>query len=350
MGQTTGISWTDSTWSPLRARVKDDALEIASKKGYASLVQILSATKPNGELRTPPGKVGHHCEHASPGCGNCYSETNNGRCLPANGTGLPFDRRSRDLVDMFLDEKIMEWPLRWKKARRIFVESQSDLFGEFVPFAEILRVHIVMLTANQHTYQLLTKRADRMKEFYLWWDRTCPGHATPENLWLGVSVEDQQRADERIPILLQTPAAVRWISYEPALGPVDFLYSKTVWPDGPQMCCSGDECGCKGMPTEPPLIQGMSGEHIAWIVVGGESGPGARPFDTAWARSVIAQCSSASVPVFMKQLGRHPLVMKEVGTGKGGSHVPIPLKDRKGGDMSEWPADLRIRQFPEVAR
>ncbi len=236
MGAKTDIAWSDSTWSPLRARIKPDALAIANAKGYQSLVQILTATKENGELRSPPGKVGHHCEHASHGCNLCYSDTWNGRCLPGGGTGLPFDRRSRDLVDMFLDEKILMWPLKWKTGRRIFVESQSDLFGEFVPDEMIDRVFATMLRCVQgHVFQLLTKRAGRMPEYML---NAMPRVAKllepelgafpegivwpPRNVWLGVSVEDQQRADERIPLLLQTPAAVRWVSYEPALGPIDF--------------------------------------------------------------------------------------------------------------------------------
>src|ERR1700730_8515768 len=111
MGLKTSISWTDSTWSPLRARVKADAAQIARDKGYTSLIQIAEKMA---------GHIGPHCEHVSEGCGRCYSGTNNGRCLPNNGTGLPFDRRSRDLVDIFLDEKILLQPLKWRKPRKIF--------------------------------------------------------------------------------------------------------------------------------------------------------------------------------------------------------------------------------------
>src|SRR5271167_829951 len=118
MGQTTHIQWCDATWSPLRVKVKADAAAIAKAKGYTSLVNIAAKMA---------GHVGPHCEHVSHGCDNCYAETNNGRCLPANGTGLPYDRRSRDLVEAFVDKKIMEQPLRWRAPKKIFVMNQSDL-------------------------------------------------------------------------------------------------------------------------------------------------------------------------------------------------------------------------------
>ena len=142
--------------------------------------------------------------------------------------------------------------------------------------------------------------------------------------WLGVSVEDQATADERIPLLLQTPATVRWVSYEPALAPVDF----SPW---------------------------FSRAGLDFIVIGGESGPGARPFDLAWARSVIAQCREAGVPVFLKQIGACPFDSDNKWITRGGG-VVIPvasewsiherLRDRKGGDPTEWPEDVRVREFP----
>ena len=157
MGQSTGISWTDSTWSPLRVRVKNDAPDIAKAKGYISLVRIAEKMV---------GHVGPHCEHVSEGCRECYSGTNNHRCLPANGTGLPFDRRSRDLVDPFIDEKILAQPMHWKGGRKIFVENQSDLFGEWVPEEDIDQVFAVMALCPQHisgAYE--TPRADAKVPF-----------------------------------------------------------------------------------------------------------------------------------------------------------------------------------------
>jgi protein gp37 len=343
MGQKTSIQWTDCTWSPLRARVKADAAEIAREKGYASLAQIAEKMA---------GHVGPHCEHVSPGCENCYSGTNNHRCLPANGTGLPFDRRSRDLVDGFIDEKILTQPLGWRTPRKVFVENQSDLFGEWVTDEQIDRVFAVMALTPHITYQVLTKRAGRMLDHMLRLARSIDpleraarslGYTFkfegleggkfsilpwPLPIWLGVSVENQATADERIPLLLQTPAAVRFVSYEPALGPVDFqraaepfFRDKTV------------------IQEFKPLL------GLDWVIVGGESGPGARPFDIEWARNTIAQCKTAGVACFVKQLGGGPEGSLRP---KLYPNRPIPLLDRKGGDWEEWPKDLRVRDFPEA--
>lgn len=367
----TKIEWTDSTWSPLRVRVRHDAAEIAKAKGYTSLVEIA------GKMA---GRVGPHCEHVSPGCENCYAETNNHRCLPANGTGLPYDRRSRDLVEAFVDEKILLQPLRWKKvfidcemcgatvrdtcmhgsaltpgrwrARRIFVENQSDIFGEWYTDEMLDRIFAVMALAPQHTFQILTKRPERMLEYLA--DRDH-GHACgriaavvmkmrhergdhrpvgplphlyPGAIWwplanvhLGVSVENQANADERIPLLLRTPADVRFISAEPLLGP---LYLR--------------RCGL-------PLALDM-GATLDWVIVGGESGPGARSMQVKWAQSIVEQCEAADVSCFVKQLGANPLVNTEPGVPLLSS---LDLSDKKGGDWNEWPEGLRIREFPEVS-
>jgi protein gp37 len=143
------------------------------------------------------------------------------------------------------------------------------------------------------------------------------------NVWLGVSVEDQKTADERIPLLLKTPAAVRFVSYEPALGPVDF----ERWVD-----------------------RTTDGSGIDWLIIGGESGPGARPCDIEWIRSAVRQCKAAGVAVFMKQLGAKPgKSIRAPDSDHSGRDYwePIKLKSRKGGDPTEWPADLRVREFPK---
>lgn len=328
MGAKTGISWTDATWTPIRARVKPDAAAIAEQKGYGSLVQI---------AKDMAGRVGPHCEKASPGCANCYSETNNSRCLPHNGTGLPFDRRSRDLVDIHLDEKILLQPLRWKKGRRIFVCSQTDLFGEFVPDDLIDRVFAVMALCPQHTFQVLTKRADRMAGYITARPDSMEiyrlamllsistkrkgriGESTKfplPNVWLGVSIEDQRRADERIPHLLRTPAAVRFLSCEPLIEEID-------------------------------IRQYLEGINLC--ITGGESGPGARPFDLSWARSLRDQCESAGVAYFLKQLGSNAMgfFRPDINIQPG---APFQTKDRSGADPAEFPEDLRIQQMPEVRR
>jgi len=166
------------------------------------------------------------------------------------------------------------------------------------------------------------------------------------NVWLGVSVENQHFADERIPLLLQTPAAVRFISAEPLLGPVD-LHS--------------------------PVLEADSDGYLDWVIVGGESGAGARPFAVAWARSIVAQCQAAGVPVFVKQLGADVRDRNDAGFDGcsptswpesieerdaieyelsgyredwQGAEVRVHLRDRKGGDMAEWPSDLQVREFP----
>lgn len=371
MGAKTAISWSNSTWTPIRARVKPDAAAIAEQKGYGSLVQIAAKMA---------GRVGPHCEKTSPGCQNCYSETNNCRCLPHNGTGLPFDRRSRDLVDIHLDEKILLQPLRWKKGRRIFVCSQTDLFGEFVPDELIDRVFAVMALCPQHTFQVLTKRADRMAGYITARPDSMEiyrlamllsistkrkgriGESTKfplPNVWLGVSIEDQRRADERIPHLLRTPAAVRFLSCEPLLEGLDLLYPESINPV--RWCCGGTDCGCMGKPIEPPLLH-----DIDWVIVGGESGPGARPFNVRWARDLIRQCREAGAACFVKQLGSIPVVEPcsqhhfDFGEGIGRKakfsamdklHPSTGLwrvhfMDRAGADPSEWPEDLKLQEFP----
>jgi len=327
MGSKSTIQWTDASWTPIRARVKEDAAAIATAKGYTSLVQIATDMA---------GHVGPHCEHVSDGCTKCYSETGNGRCLTHNGTGLPFDRRARDLVDIIVDEKILEWPLHWKKPRKVFVCSQTDLFGEWVTDEMIDRVFAVMALCPQHTFQVLTKRPDRMLK---WFGATKPhGNflpmTTPQrvdsaageftgcqddlivkawplpNVWLGVSCEDQPTADVRAHYLRQVPAAIRFISQEPQLSKIDW---------------TGD------------MLHGIS-----WLIVGGESGPGARPFDIEWASKTIEQCKAAGVAVFVKQIGAKPFHSLDK------EYPRVPLEDRKGGDMGEWPVRLRVRQFPEV--
>ena len=412
MGQDSKIQWTDGTWTPLRARIKPDAGAIAKAKGYTSLVNILEARKPNGDLRSPPGKVGPHCEHVSHGCDHCYSDTNNGRCLPANGTGLPFDRRSRDLVDVFVDEKILTQPLRWKKPQRIFVCSQTDLFGEFVTDEMIERVFAVMALCPQHTFQCLTKRPARMLKWFtsaqplssreefvmaqaahtgkIVWDsrgsdrtayfgcgkigdisnrRSWPGWPLL-NVHLGVSVEDQPTADERIILIAQTPAAVRFVSAEPLLGPVDLCFPHGSKPPSPP---DGFEAWSDKRQSEWFAMQARATymtrcEMLDWVIVGGESGPGARPCDIAWIRSIVAQCAAAGTACFVKQLGPRPYDSQAVSRSEG--YWPITrkrfhrivlgaakewalahvLNDRKGGDPAEWPADLRVRELPDVIR
>ena len=323
----TGIQWTDETWNPIRAR----------------------RTWPDGEsLR------GWHCERVSPGCENCYAETLNEKRF---GTGLGYTRPSRDMVSIYLDERTLSQPLHWRKPRRVFVCSMTDLFGEWVTDEMLDRVFAVMALTPHITYQVLTKRpeqalayltqpdvvgdvegeADALAGAFGWhhsgdWSWPLP------NVWLGVSVEDQRRADERIPVLMDTPAAVRFLSCEPLLGAVDLSH----WV-GCEICGKALPCDC-GFHEEPALD---------WVIVGGESGAGARPCDLAWVRSIVSQCQTAGTAVFVKQLGAKPCEAHERWSDDRGSMVTsypdvqwVKLRDRHGANMSEWPEDLREREFP----
>lgn len=358
MSQTSNIEWTDATWNPVRG-----------------------------------------CAKVSPGCANCYAETfaERWRGVPGHAYEQGFDLR---LVPEKLDE-----PLRWRagvkescsrcmgsdskndaiacgacegrgwtmRPKRVFVNSMSDLFQDGVPDEFIDRAFAIMALASQHTFQVLTKRAERMRDYIQ--SRTSPGvsraalaqslvghpHDLPpanggyqipydwplRNVWLGVSVENQPMYDKRIGDLLRTPASVRFLSVEPMLGPIDLRMGGMSMPD---------------YAAHNPLPQ------VNWIIVGGESGPGARPCNIDHIHSIVEQCQSASVPVFVKQLGAKPWADNNpiekrkkypyetpdeqaaavTALGEYFENVDVyKLKDRKGGDMSEWPADLRVREFPE---
>jgi protein gp37 len=232
---------------------------------------------------------------------------------------------------------------------RCFVGDMTDLFGEWVPDDLLNRLFSEVLERRQDvTWQLLTKRADRLQAYLAW--RYGEGRIPSRNIHVGVSVENQAAADERIPLLLQTPAAVRFVSYEPALGPVDL---------GRYLV--GRHGTANGVERQPrPVPNGSSGPGVPnvpvppvatdWIIVGGESGPGARPFDIAWARSVVRQCKTAGVAVFVKQLGARPYRSRQHDDGKvvHAYDEAITLNDRKGGDPAYWPDDLRVREFPKV--
>jgi protein gp37 len=253
-------------------------------------------------------------------------------------------RGGRRFEDVRVHDDRVELPLRWRKPARVFVNSMSDLFHEDVPDEFIWGVWGVMHKAAQHTFLVLTKRPDRMRDVL----RVIPFAPAP-NVHLGVSVEDQAAADERIPILLDTPAAVRWISAEPLLGPVDvsqFLRCDGCGYTAEDKAHHGDHRLCHD-PT--PALD--------WIVVGGESGPDARLCDVRWIRSLVAQGREAGVPVFVKQLGarsalhefgKHDPWCDRCNYGHHGKHGVDCTGPRhpKGGDPAEWPDDLRVREFP----
>lgn len=282
------------------------------------------------------------CDKISPGCKNCYASTFAERWRGIKGH--PYKQG----FDLRLVPEALDKPLRWREPRTIFVNSMSDLFHKDVPDAFIVEVFARMALTRRHTHQVLTKRAERLASLVAdehfgvdVLERALKLSGSPgsdalqvdlwplPNVWLGVSVEDQKRADERIPHLLSTPAAVRFLSCEPLLESVNLGRWLEWTPLGPD---ENDEAKLR-----PPL---------SWVIVGGESGPGSRSFDIAWARSIVAQCSAAGVACFVKQLGAKPVRSEPFRDGT--QQVPIRLGRNKGGDPAEWPADLRVRQWPEV--
>jgi protein gp37 len=245
------------------------------------------------------------CTKVSPGCDHCYAEG-----IARRFAGSPAFPNGFDVT---LHEERITAPLRWRKPARVFVNSMSDLFHQDIPDEFIARVFAVMAaTQQQHTYQVLTKRHGRMRsllsapaffeavadavrvrgEVY---SRELVGWPLP-NVWLGVSVEDQKRADLRIPALLETTAAVRFLSCEPLLGPVDL----SRWL-GVEWMESFDGWGQELFASMAGRVGTAGGLH--WVIVGGESGPGARPMHPGWARHLRDQCAAADVPFFMKQRG-----------------------------------------------
>lgn len=393
MGETS-IEWTNATWNPVRG------CSVISP-GCTNCYAMGQAHRYSGIAK----KTGKQLPF--------YGLT---RGRPKGGPVWTGDVR-------FVPE-MLDVPLRWKEPRRIFVNSMSDLFHEGFTDEQIAEVFGVMAVASgafhgpgdgfdkigkpfplyeggkpvqhrmprsghgPHVFQLLTKRAKRLPELlgssrfrtlvagaaHRWAiDRTTAGALSDSiedgslwplpNLWLGVSVEDQKHADERIPHLLATPAAVRWISAEPLLGPLDLakylplkLQEGNVW----------RECDCDEIdPSDRPCLVCDARSGLSWVVCGGESGPDARPFDLAWARSILRQCREAGVPAFFKQAGRLVVdsdrqvgrdapedkrtlrAMKALKTDHAAFNL-VALWNRKGGDMAEWPEDLHVREWPAL--
>ena len=266
------------------------------------------------------------CSIVSPGCTNCYAmqmaariermspklDHYKGLTKRVNGKAVWTGKLA------LAPESTLLLPLRTKKPTMWFVNSMSDLFHEDVPDEWIDRVFAVMALTPQHTYQVLTKRSGRMREYVsgLGQSSTTPDRITQlafsiganvrgyrgsgglcgrplPNVWLGVSAERQQEADERIPDLLATPAAVRFVSAEPLLGPIDFTSLPSISGIGRHLdALSNAGCEHADIPSK-----------LDWIIVGGESGPNARPMHPDWARAIRDQCAAAGVPFFFKQWG-----------------------------------------------
>lgn len=348
----TAIEWTDETWNPIVG---------CSHAGYQPV--------DGGPKRVHPG------------CENCYAERTTARGLdPAHRAA--HDRRPDGRVDVRWNGKVrfrphyLEKPfIAWKArkdgtGRRIFVASISDLGHPGLPDEQRAAIYGAMLLSPWNTYQNLSKRPDVLARFKDAWNPTmcayqffeeCPSleadWSTFPCSWEEqrhiheiVSVSDQPTADALIPLLLSVPAAVRGVSYEPATGPVDFerwlspsgtgaVLGQCVDIDLMSWHHDGEVCRKCGF--------GMS--HLNWIIIGGESGRGARPFDLQWARDALRQGKEAGVPVFVKQMGKRPV---ETATGYEGTRweggtIEWNFIDPKGGASEEWPEDLRVREFPD---
>lgn len=307
----TTIEWTDESWNPIRAR----------------------------NLAT--GGLGHFCVHASPGCKGCYAE----KQQPRYKNPIRYAMQDLALVEPFLDEKVLLRPLGWKRGREIFPCSMTDLFAPFHHDDWIDAVLAVAALTPQHTYQCLTKQYERMNAYFstpfrhrriaaqvmriasenpakvepFWGDLFIDldlgdPKAWPLRNWRqGVSVESQEWADKRISVLLKTPGiAKRWISAEPLLDVINIRpYLEKDMRIGPNVETSLD-----------------------WVVVGGESGHKARPFQLEWAERLLWDCTETRVPIFVKQLGRRPYFNGD----------PFLTKHTKGGDPKEWPEFLRVRE------
>jgi protein gp37 len=322
MGTNTKIDWTDATWNPVTG-----------------------------------------CTKASPGCARCYAETMATR-LKAMGS----PRYANGFAPTCHYEALRE-PLHWRKPRRVFVCSMGDLFHEAVPDAFIDMVWAAMLLSPQHTFQVLTKRPERMRRYLSsdpdttfpntsarytavlkaanvlrggqrsrLTDRLTgiavsdPVHFPARHIWLGVTAEDQTRADERIPLLLETPATVRFVSCEPMLGPVLLDNGENSW-----LSCDGrNKSGVAGehVCCEADAVHGECFHGIDWVIAGCESGTRRRPADLAWFRSLRDQCQAASVPFFLKQAAipeavGAPRVVRKMPAldGKVWAEIPAPARE-----------------------
>lgn len=346
----TKIEWTDETWNPITG-----------------------------------------CTVKSDGCKNCYAMTLAGTRLKNHPSRSGLTRQNADgkhiwTGEVRFNEGWLMQPLRWKTPRMIFVCAHGDLFHENVPDEWIDKIFAVMALCPQHIFQVLTKRSVRMREYltgrwhFMGYDMSVStriastgsdialskrfkishhlqGWPMP-NVWLGVSVEDQATANERIPDLLATPAAVRWLSCEPLLGKVD-LQSWLEWPDGGCELPDGTPFGCYGCDPEGPscvcpqdkayynVTEGprdamgcpewVGADRITldWIVVGGESGPNSRPMHPDWARSIRDQCGAGEVPFFFKQWGSWGPMLNAAMADSASSDTAWPDGSIGGGSQAQ---------------
>ena len=325
MGEVTGIAWTDHTFNPW---------------------------------------IG--CAKISAGCANCYAAVDTfARSRRAQGLELWGENAARHITST----PYWRGPLKWDRAareagvrRRVFCGSLCDVFEDRPDLdnPRILLFELIQSTPNLD-WLLLTKRPVATKAWLI--GSRLQGLWPMPNVWLGTSVENQCAADERIPVLLSIPAKVRFLSMEPLLDRVDLQNVQWQLPDSigiVQGGVLGDRSGERFSP------RGAKGRGIGWVIVGGESGPKARPFDLAWVRSIVGQCKASGVACFVKQLGAHPvarnddvadwfsecghLSLETTERFQGAVGRVFGLRDKAGADPAEWPEDLRVREFPTDCR
>lgn len=336
MSNNTQIEWTDYTWNFIAA--------------YA------------GNIR------GWFCTKRTKACANCYAEAINLRL----GNGLTYTPNNLDKVEFRVMPDMLLAPLRWRKPRKVFVNSMTDFFHPDIPDWMRRIGFAVMMCRPKCWFQILTKQPEQMEKFFqentvgdcfteaqhraddypllaaslrvrdsaMLGLKRLPDNWPLDNVALLVSVGEQADADAFIPYLLRTPAAIRGLSLEPLLGPVDLTRI-----DIGERCPQCNEritanafsatahCSCCVEGDEP-----IAWNTINWLILGGESGKKARQCNVEWIRSLVRQGQAAGVAVFVKQLGK-------------GAYVPAPygpIRHPKGGDWTEWPADLRVRQFPTL--
>lgn len=289
------------------------------------------------------------CSRISAGCSRCYAAE---AAKSARLQQFTQYQKVKDWDGMieFVENQLLK-PLSWKASKKVFVCSMSDIFHANVKDEWLDKIFAVMAIAKQHTFQVLTKRPERMNEYLsdpktvqrigTWIAADLSPHyglvglnhsvfdefdLPLPNCWLGVSVENQKAADDRIPSLLATPASVRFLSCEPLLEAIEieeYLRAGT------------EELGHPG---------------IGLAIIGGESGPGARPCHIDWIRSLVKQCQQTKTAVFVKQLGSHAIDSTPYIDGIVQNHFQVKLKNRKGGDISEFPLDVQIREFPHFLK